>query len=170
MIREIFPKLQVIPVYFKKPGLMGPVFEGFQARVVDDQDNDVADDTAGELVVRADDPFRVAGQAIDRDQCSACHSLDGRGVSQLFPSLADSSMVRSSDPTTSIRMVLRGARSVATSAEPTSPGMPSFDWQLGDAQVAAVVTNIRNAWGSAAAPVSARDVSSARSDLRGRTD
>jgi carnitine-CoA ligase len=44
----------------QKPGLMGPVFEGFQARVVDDQDNDVADDTAGELVVRADDPFAFA--------------------------------------------------------------------------------------------------------------
>jgi len=120
--------------------------------------------------VRAEDPFMVAGQAIYRDQCSACHSLDGRGVPHLFPSLADSSLVRSSDPTTSIRMVLRGARSVATSAEPTSPGMPSFDWQLGDAQVAAVVTYVRNAWGSAAAPVSAGDVSRTRSDLRGRTD
>jgi mono/diheme cytochrome c family protein len=120
--------------------------------------------------VRADDPFMVAGQAIFRDQCSACHSLDGRGVPQLFPSLADSSMVRSSDPTTLIRMVLRGARSVATAAEPTAPGMPSFDWQLGDAQVAAVATYIRNAWGSAAAPVSAGDVSRTRSDLRGRTD
>ena len=47
-------------VEHQKPGLMGPVFEGFQARVVDDQDNDVADDTAGELVVRADDPFAFA--------------------------------------------------------------------------------------------------------------
>ena len=47
-------------VEHQKPGLMGPVFEGFQARVVDDQDNNVADDTAGELVVRADDPFAFA--------------------------------------------------------------------------------------------------------------
>jgi mono/diheme cytochrome c family protein len=120
--------------------------------------------------VAANDPSMVAGQAIYRDQCSACHSLDGRGVPQLFPSLADSSITRSSDPTTLIRMILRGARSVATAAEPTAPGMPSFSWQLDDAQVAAVVTYIRNAWGSAAAPVSARDVSSARSDLRGRPD
>jgi mono/diheme cytochrome c family protein len=120
--------------------------------------------------VRTDDPFMVAGQAIYRDQCSACHSLDGRGVSQLFPSLADSSMVRSSDPTTLIRMVLRGARSVATSAEPTSPGMPSFDWQLDNAQVAAVATYIRNAWGSAAAPVSGQRVNDARANLRGRPD
>jgi carnitine-CoA ligase len=44
----------------QKPGLMGPVFEGFQARVVDDQDNDVADDAPGELVVRADDPLAFA--------------------------------------------------------------------------------------------------------------
>src|SRR4051812_19520005 len=34
------------------------------------QDNPVA--------VAADDPLMVAGQAIYRDQCSACHSLDGR--------------------------------------------------------------------------------------------
>ena len=44
----------------QQPGLMGPVFEGFEARVVDDQDNDVADGTAGELVVRADEPFAFA--------------------------------------------------------------------------------------------------------------
>src|SRR6266700_1712115 len=44
----------------QKPGLMGPVFEGFQARVIDDQGNDVADDAPGELVVRADDPFAFA--------------------------------------------------------------------------------------------------------------
>ncbi len=41
----------------QKPGLMGPVHEGFAARVVDDQDNDIADGTAGELVVRAEEPF-----------------------------------------------------------------------------------------------------------------
>jgi mono/diheme cytochrome c family protein len=119
--------------------------------------------------VGADDPFMIAGQAIYRDQCSACHALDGSGVPQLFPSLADSSLVRSSDPATLIRVVLRGARSVATAAEPTAPGMPSFGWQLDDAQVAAVVTYIRNAWGSAE-PVSAQDVSRARASLRGRTD
>jgi crotonobetaine/carnitine-CoA ligase len=43
-----------------QPGLMGPVFEGFDARVVDDQDEAVPDGTAGELIVRADDPFAFA--------------------------------------------------------------------------------------------------------------
>jgi carnitine-CoA ligase len=47
-------------VEHQKPGLMGPVFEGFQARVVDDQGNDIANDAPGELVVRADDPLAFA--------------------------------------------------------------------------------------------------------------
>jgi mono/diheme cytochrome c family protein len=118
----------------------------------------------------ADDPVMSAGAAIYRDACSACHMLDGRGTSGLFPSLAASSNVRSDDPATLIRVVLRGARSVATAAEPTSPGMPSYGWQLDDAQVAAVVTYIRNAWGAAAPAVSAQDVTRERSQLASRPD
>jgi hypothetical protein len=76
----------------------------------------------------------------------------------------------SSDPATLVRLVLRGGRNVATAGEPTAPGMPSFGWQLDDAQVAAVVTYIRNARGLTAPPVSAQDVNRARSALRGRTD
>ncbi len=86
------------------------------------------------------------------DQCSACHGLDGKGVAELFPSIADSSMVKSNDPTTSIRIVLRGARSVGTSAQPTASGMPSYGRQLNDDQVAAALTYMRNSWGGAASP------------------
>jgi mono/diheme cytochrome c family protein len=67
-------------------------------------------------------------------------------------------------------MILRGSRSVATEKEPTSPGMPSFGWQLSNAQIAAVVTYIRNAWGSGASAVTADDVRKARTDLQARTD
>jgi mono/diheme cytochrome c family protein len=118
----------------------------------------------------ADNSFMLAGGAIYRDQCSACHGLDGHGVPRLFPSLADSSMVRSDDPTTLIRIVLRGARSAATASDPTAPGMPSYGWQLDDPQVAAVLTYLRNTWGSAAPAVSTQDVSRARSDLASRVD
>jgi mono/diheme cytochrome c family protein len=117
-----------------------------------------------------DDPAMVAGGAIYRDQCSACHGLDGHGVPKLFPSLAESSMVRSDDQTTLIRMVLRGARSAATDAEPTAPGMPSFGWQLDDSKIAAVLTYIRNAWGGKAGPVPADEVTKARSELKQRPD
>jgi mono/diheme cytochrome c family protein len=117
-----------------------------------------------------DDPVMVAGGAIYRDQCSACHGLDGHGTPQLFPSVAESSAVQSANPETVIRIVLRGARSVATDDEPTAPGMPSYGWQLDDAQVAAVLTFLRNSWGAAAVEVSPAEVAAMRSQLAARTD
>ncbi len=44
----------------QKPGTMGRLFEGFSARVVDAEDNEVADGTAGELTLRAEAPFAFA--------------------------------------------------------------------------------------------------------------
>lgn len=119
---------------------------------------------------KAEPAVMTAGEAIYRDQCSACHGIEGRGVAMLFPSLAQSSLAHASDPTSAIRLVLRGGRSVATKAEPTAPGMPAFSWQLDDAQVAAVLTYIRNAWQTAAAPVSPEAVGKARDQLRIRAD
>lgn len=45
------------PLTGQKPGTMGRIFEGFAARVVDDDDNEVLDGTPGELVLRAEAPF-----------------------------------------------------------------------------------------------------------------
>jgi crotonobetaine/carnitine-CoA ligase len=39
---------------------MGRLFDGFHARVVDEDDNEVPDDTPGELLLRADEPFAMA--------------------------------------------------------------------------------------------------------------
>ena len=116
------------------------------------------------------DARMAAGQAIYRDTCSACHGLEGKGVPNLFPALAKAPSVRSRDATSAIRVILRGARSVATQAEPTAPAMPSFGWQLKDDQIAAVVTYIRNSWGTAAAAVTGDDVSKQRSALAQRSD
>ncbi|OAF10219.1 alcohol dehydrogenase [Bradyrhizobium centrolobii] len=112
----------------------------------------------------------AAGGSIYRDQCSACHGIEGKGVPHLFPSLADSAMVRSNDPTTVIRMVLRGARSVGTKGEPTAPGMPSYGWQLDDRQVTAVLNYVRNSWGGAAPSIDAGRVTRVRSDTASRSD
>jgi mono/diheme cytochrome c family protein len=118
----------------------------------------------------ADDPAMKAGHAIYRDQCAACHMIDGKGVPHLFPSLADASVLRSRDPRTAIRLVLRGARTVATKGEPTAPGMPSYAHMLKDDEIAAVLTYARNAWGRNAPPVTPDDVRKARKDLQARND
>jgi mono/diheme cytochrome c family protein len=91
--------------------------------------------------------------------------MDGKGVPYLFPSLAGSPNVRSIDPTTLIRVLLEGARSVATASEPTGPGMPSFAWKLNDDEAAAVLTYIRNSWGSSAPAVDPRQVGQARASM-----
>jgi len=126
--------------------------------------------TAAPAALSANDPTMTAGAAIYRDQCSACHGLDGKGIAELFPSVADSSMVRSDDPTTSIRIVLRGARSVGTKTQPTASGMPSYGRQLDDDQVAAVLTYMRNNWGGVARTVTPAQVSNVRLDTANRPD
>ncbi|HWB51587.1 MAG TPA: cytochrome c [Stellaceae bacterium] len=111
-----------------------------------------------------------AGAAIYTDECSACHTPKGTGVLNLFPSLAGAPSVQSADPTSLIRVVLGGTRSVATDQAPTGPAMPAFAWLLDDRRAAAVLTYIRNSWGNAAAAVTAAQVQSERADLAKRTE
>jgi carnitine-CoA ligase len=48
------------PLAEQRPGTMGRVLPGFEARVVDENDNEVAGGEAGELILRADEPFAFA--------------------------------------------------------------------------------------------------------------
>ncbi len=128
------------------------------------------DDDAAPAAIATDDSRMKAGAAIFHDTCSACHGLNGEGIPHLFPALAESPNVRSRNPATLIRIVLRGTRSVATPSEPTAPVMPAFAWQLNDDQIAAVLTYVRNAWAPAAPAVSADAVSDARRSLASRTE
>jgi mono/diheme cytochrome c family protein len=122
-----------------------------------------ADDKPAALATS--DKRMVVGEAIFKDNCSACHTESGAGASHIFPSLAKSPLVQSDDPTTLIRVVLGGSRAVSTKAAPTSPAMPSFGWRLKDEQIAAVLTYIRNAWGNSAAAVDASAVKKMRGKL-----
>jgi mono/diheme cytochrome c family protein len=115
--------------------------------------------------VAANDSAMRAGAAIYKDSCAACHKDSGEGEIHLFPRLAGSALVQSDDPTTLVRVVLEGTRAVSTPSAPTSPAMPAFDWRLNDAQVAAVLTYVRNSWGNAAPAVSAGAVASQRTSL-----
>jgi mono/diheme cytochrome c family protein len=117
--------------------------------------------------VPASDPRMQVGEAIFVDTCSACHTRNGSGIEHMFPRLADNAIVRQSDPTTLVRIVLTGVRGAGTDAFPTSPAMPSFGYRLDDNQVAAVVTYIRNSWGNTAPAVDAGMVKALRSHVAG---
>jgi mono/diheme cytochrome c family protein len=114
----------------------------------------------------AEDPMMRVGQAIYRDNCAACHTVEGAGIPQLFSALKSNPAVQSDDTTNVIRIVLQGAQSVATDLAPTAASMPAQGWKLSDEQVAAVITYIRNSWGNAASLVKESDVKSIRPETR----
>jgi mono/diheme cytochrome c family protein len=117
--------------------------------------------------VSAQDPAMQRGEAIYNERCAACHTVAGEGIVGLFPRLNGAPLVQQPQATSLIRVVLEGSRAVGTEGAPTGPAMPSFAWQLSDADVAAVVTYIRNAWGNAAVAVSASEVGKMRQTLHG---
>ena len=127
------------------------------------KDHPGQDDTAQPVV--ATTPAMAAGKAIYDDGCSACHRRDGAGVAGLFPKLAGSPAVQSLKAASLERVLIDGAKSVATAGSPTGPAMPSYNWQLDDDQIAAVLTYIRNSWGNAAPAVDAGEVEAMRHQL-----
>jgi mono/diheme cytochrome c family protein len=104
----------------------------------------------------------VAGQAIYRDNCSACHSADGKGAMPLFPALSGNQIVQQDSPETPAHLVLFGSQGVQTDARPTKPSMPALAWRLNDKEVADVLTYVRNSWGNAATAVEESDVMETR--------
>lgn len=113
-----------------------------------------------------DKDTRSLGAAVYADNCAACHMSGGQGQPHAFPPLKGSSAVQAAKPDTMIRVVLGGAGIPATDAKPTGLKMPAFDEKLDNAQIAAVVSYIRNAWGNHASTVSTSDVATSRTDRR----
>jgi len=106
------------------------------------------------------------GEQVYSVNCTACHNSDGKGIPHLAASLADNPAIIAADPTSILTTILQGGRGAVTHANPTSGAMPSFAWKLSDQQVAAVATYIRNSWGNAAAPVTAKEASVRREVLK----
>ena len=112
----------------------------------------------------------TGGAEVYADECSGCHTANGKGVPGLFPSLAGAPVVQQNDATSLIHVVLRGAISVSTRAAPTAAAMPAFAWILNDDEVAAVVNYIRNSWGNSAPMITALDIRKERAALTERSD
>jgi len=105
------------------------------------------------------------GAGIYATYCARCHQSDGAGVAQKYPRLAGNPAVLSASTASLVRLLVEGGGSPHTGEGPESRKMPPFADKLNDSEMAHVLTFIRNTWGNAAAPVTTRDVSSARSAL-----
>ncbi len=103
-----------------------------------------------------------SGADIFATRCSACHGSNGQGVAG-FPALAGNADVLAADASKIIGVVEHGAGS-----------MPAYGSQLSSAEIAAVLTYIRSAWGNNASPVTETQVGgpphSSRRSLRALAD
>ena len=98
------------------------------------------------------------GNEIYDHQCAACHGKDGNGVPGVYPPLNGNSSVDEPTGINAVRVVLLGGFPPVTAGNPRPYSMPPFAQSLKDADVAAVVSYIRQAWGNHAGPVLERDV------------
>ena len=102
------------------------------------------------------------GARIFMDSCAACHRLGGQGGETAFPGLAGNPMVLSRDPSSLLQVILAGSRLPSTAAAPSPMAMPGFAWRYDDADIAALATFLRSAWGNHAGPVSPGQVAEIR--------
>jgi mono/diheme cytochrome c family protein len=98
------------------------------------------------------------GRTVYRERCEGCHGPQGEGARGAYPALAGNRAVLMNPPVNVVRAVLSGGFQPATAGNPRPWGMPPFGHVLDDADIAAVVTFIRNQWGNRAAAVSANEV------------
>jgi len=96
----------------------------------------------------------VSGQAVFAQNCASCHGVNGQGTPGAFPPLAGNPYV-TGNPKLVVNTVANGMHgAIAVNGAAYNGVMPSWKGKLTPAQVAAVVSYIRSAWGNKASPVS----------------
>ncbi len=106
------------------------------------------------------------GARLYRHHCADCHGDDGLGHPGAILPLAGNRAVLQQPPANLVQVVLDGAFSASTAANPRPFGMPPFAQALDAQQVADVLSHVRHAWGNRAPPVSALEVERYRGHVR----
>ena len=115
---------------------------------------------------RASASVLQAGAGLYEKHCVDCHGAAGEGMAGAYPVRAGSRAVQLADPVNLVQTVLRGGHAPVTSANPRPFGMPPYPVLLADAEVAALLTFVRSAWGNQATPVPELAVGQLRSGLK----
>lgn len=121
----------------------------------------IAAAAASQTAAAVSDPV-AAGKTVFESNCASCHQAAGQGVPGVFPPLVGSEWVTGA-PETVVRILLHGLQGPVEVAGATYNGaMPAWADVLGDAEIAAVGTYIRQLEGNDAPPVPPEMVTSIR--------
>lgn len=111
-----------------------------------------------------DGDFSAPGAMTYVEHCTACHRLDGKGAPEVYPALAGNSMVFADDPSSLIQVTLAGGRMPSTPEHSMAFTMRGFA-HLSNADLAELMTFIRNSWGNHASAVSEADIARMRKEI-----
>jgi len=106
----------------------------------------------------ADADSLLRGKKIYAQNCAACHGDRGEGAPGIYPALAGNRAVTLPSAHNLVQVIRQGGFAPSTAGNPQPFGMPPFKQVLGNEDIAAVATFIRQSWGNSAAPVSALQV------------
>ncbi len=104
----------------------------------------------------------VRGKILYSQHCASCHMVDGSGVPNMQPSLADSAVLKG-DPATLVRLILKGPAAVLPADRPKYGNvMAAFDTVLDDNQLADLASYARQAFGGVTTAVTPAQVTALR--------
>lgn len=105
----------------------------------------------------------ATGTQLYTRHCASCHGDTGEGQrtpdgKQAYPALAGNRAVTLASPANLVHMVMNGGYGPSTAGHPRPFGMPPYVLTLTDADMAALLTYVRSAWGNQAGAVAELDV------------
>jgi mono/diheme cytochrome c family protein len=156
-------------------GPADPTTKGTTQTQIADTEEKIKINVPKHLSGEAAKAYRTGGQVYHREaHCATCHQPDGKGLNPAFPPLAESPWVTGSEERL-IKIALHGlhgkieVNGKVYDPEKGVPPMTAFESLLGDADMAAVLTYVRNSWGNKAAPVLPETVKKVRAATKDRS-
>ncbi len=104
------------------------------------------------------------GAKLYEQHCAQCHGEGGRGVPNAYPALAGNRAVLMTQTSNLVQIVLNGGYAPATQGNPRPYGMPPFVLVLNDADIAVLLTHVRQSWGNQASEITPLEVNRIRAN------
>jgi mono/diheme cytochrome c family protein len=123
---------------------------------------------ASNVFVKASDEQMKRGAAVYARTCIACHQPTGLGLPPVFPPLANAPIV-AGNPELPVKFILQGLMGPITVNGMTYNSMMPPVAGVSDADIADVLTYVRQSFGNKANPVTADQVKAVRAANAGRT-